>query len=67
MTSGRIGRQVPNPLNECRLQLKNGPFATRKLQYIARACGESMEDEWGKDSSANELGFRPLYSMPHKI
>jgi len=26
-----------------------------------------MEDEWEKDSSANELGFRPLYSMTRKI
>jgi len=26
-----------------------------------------MEDEWGKDSSANELGFRPLYSLTRKI
>jgi hypothetical protein len=37
-----------------------------KLQRIVRACGESMEGEWEKDSS-NELGFRPLYSMTRKL
>lgn len=67
MASGRIGRQGPNPLNECRLELKTRSFATRKFQYIVRACGESMENEWGKDSSAKEIGFRPLYSMTRKI
>ena len=37
--------------------------AIRKFQSAINTCTERMEDEWAKDSSVNECGFRPVYRM----
>jgi len=45
------------------LQYSNGSVAIRKLQSTVRTLWERMECEEAKRSSANEWGFRPMYSM----
>lgn len=53
-TGGRVGKQVRNPVNEKRLEVQNGSFATRKFLSIFYTCVERMEIEWAKDISNNE-------------
>jgi hypothetical protein len=54
-TSGRVGKQVHNPVNEEGLQSTvMGQLPLEKFQNIVHTCGERMEAGWTAGSSANE-------------
>jgi hypothetical protein len=49
------------------LKYSNGSVATRKFQNAVPIYVESMGCDWAKRSFADELEFRPMYSVTQEL
>ena len=45
----------------------NVAVATREFLYVVHTCGDGMEIERAKGSSADERGFRPMCSLTQNL
>jgi hypothetical protein len=66
-TDGPIGKQVHNPVNDWGLQVQWWDICHQEIPICCPYLWKRMAIDWARGNSANEWGFRPMYSMTQKL